>query len=68
MPEFEDESTLYANMYKKGSTIEYSVDAIRPIEVMFQPYIVGNDQVDGDNSRWDYQKRYYMYQINTVEI
>jgi cystathionine beta-lyase family protein involved in aluminum resistance len=42
---FEDESILHANLFKVGSTIEFSVDSTRPIELLFQPYIAGNDQV-----------------------
>ena len=36
----------HANLFKVGSTIEFAVDAIRSVEVLFEPYIVGNDQVD----------------------
>jgi len=43
--DFEDEATLSANMFRVGSTIEFAVDAVRPIEVLYQPYFVGNDQV-----------------------
>lgn len=32
-------------MFRVGSTIEFSVDAVRPIEALYQPYFVGNDQV-----------------------
>lgn len=44
--DFEDETVLNANLFKVGSTIEFSVDAIRSVEVLFQPYFVGNDQVE----------------------
>lgn len=47
--DFEDESILHANLFKVGSTIEFGVDSTRPIEILFQPYIAGNDQV-GDCS------------------
>lgn len=43
-PTFEDESVVYANMFKNGSIIEFAGDAIRPLETLFQPYLVGNDQ------------------------
>lgn len=52
-PSFEEESVLASNMFRVGSTIEFSSDAIRPVEVLFQPYLVGNDQVaEVCNSDW----------------
>lgn len=44
-PKFEDELTNFTNLYKVGNLIELGVDAVRPPEIIFQPQMVGLDQM-----------------------
>jgi len=44
-PDFEDEITNYANLFKCGNTIELGVDSVKPPEILFQPHLLGVDQM-----------------------
>jgi actin-related protein 5 len=44
-PNFDDEITNFANLFKVGNLIELGVDAVRPPEILFQPSMVGADQM-----------------------
>ena len=43
--EFEDEDVKHANMFRNGCAVEFGVDQIRSVEILFKPYLVGNDQM-----------------------
>lgn len=44
-PDFDDEMTNYANLFKVANQIDLGVDAVRPAEILFQPIMIGVDQV-----------------------